>query len=466
MKSNISSRLFFTLLTLVLVITVSACGPSTIQQLASAVPPTEAVEQEAEVEQTVEETTEVEVADTPVPTEVPPTPMPEAEDILLVAQGFGQDEREVGVAFVVENPNTSYAINSSQYQIAVYDASDVVVETSSGYIELLLPGEKLGIGDSIYVDEGVTVAKVVIQLNAGEAEPAETTTTFTVDKIAYYPGDWFDQVIGVITNPYQKTITDLRVSAVLYNAAGEIIGSGFTYTNFILAESSAGVEFTVAGAGEVDRVEIYPALSGLSTLDFGNEKPVGAQDLVLVDYGYGQGDYEVGFGMILQNPNSGYAVENSMYHITLYAEDGGVIGEEGGYIDTLLPNQTLGVGNSLYLVQDGFTVANVEVQILSGNYEASEEIPTFTTENVTYIDNEYFPSVTGEVVSPYATDISNLRVSAIVYDEAGKIIGGGFTFLDFVPANGKAAVEVNITCVGTPARVELYATLSALSDIE
>jgi hypothetical protein len=59
-----------------------------------------------------------------------------------------------------------------------------------------------------------------------------------------------------------------------------------------------------------------------------------------------------------------------------------------------------------------------------------------------------------------------LRVSAIVYNEAGDIIGGGFTYLDFAPANDKTAVEVSITCIGTPAKIELYATVSSLSDFE
>ena len=53
-----------------------------------------------------------------------------------------------------------------------------------------------------------------------------------------------------------------------------------------------------------------------------------------------------------------------------------------------------------------------------------------------------------------------------IRNEAGEIIGAGFTYLDFVPANGKAAVEVGITSAGKPATVELHAAVSALSDVE
>jgi hypothetical protein len=74
--------------------------------------------------------------------------------------------------------------------------------------------------------------------------------------------------------------------------------------------------------------------------------------------------------------------------------------------------------------------------------------------------------VTGQIVSPYGSEITNLRVAAIAYDAAGEIIGGGYTFLDFVPANGKAAVEVSVTTAEEPTTVELYAAVSDLSEIE
>jgi len=67
------------------------------------------------------------------------------------------------------------------------------------------------------------------------------------------------------------------------------------------------------------------------------------------------------------------------------------------------------------------------------------------------------------VKSPYQKDLENIRVAAVAYDEAGNIIGGGFTYLDFVPANGQAAVEVSITTSGVPATVELYPTISGLT---
>jgi len=464
MKTNYKARLLMTTLpALLLIIAQLACGASTAQQLASAVPPTAPPQQNKVSEPTQEQPKENKPTNTPRPTEIPATPTPPPEPINLVVYGFGQDKQQLGYGFIVENPNRGYAYESSQYQIAAYNADDTVIETDSGYIELILPGQKLGVGGTIYLKEGITVANIKVQLNAGDAEATDLTTAFTVDKVAYHASDMFSQAMGVVTNPYERDISDLRVSALAYNEAGEIIGGGLTYVNFILAKGTTGVSVSVASKGQVAKVELYPTVSGLSMLTSSDKLPVGAQSLALAKQGYGQNESQVGYGMLIRNPNGNFAVESTMFHITLYAKDGSVIAVEEGYVDTLLPNQTLGEGGEIYVDKE-MTVASADFQIKSGKFETSDVIPTFTAENISYQADRYFPKVTGEIASPYTKDITNVRVSAIAYNEVGDIIGGGFTFLDFVPANSKAAVEVSITVAGIPTKTELYAAVSALSD--
>ena len=142
-----------------------------------------------------------------------------------------------------------------------------------------------------------------------------------------------------------------------------------------------------------------------------------------------------------------------------------MLATDEGYITVILPNQTLGVGGELFL-DDDYVVSRLVAQVKAGDFEPSDPIPLFTSENVAYQAGSFFSSVTGLIVSPYSKEISNIRVSAVAYDEAGEIIGGGFTFVGFVPANGKAAADVSITSSGVPATVELYATVTSLSDFE
>ena len=93
-------------------------------------------------------------------------------------------------------------------------------------------------------------------------------------------------------------------------------------------------------------------------------------------------------------------------------------------------------------------------------------MPAFTGENVSFQADRFSSTVTGQIVSPYTKDVTNVKAMAVAYNEAGEIVGGGFSYVDFVPAGGKAAVEVQVVVTGTPAKVELYATVSSLSDLK
>ena len=269
----------------------------------------------------------------------------------------------------------------------------------------------MGIGNSLFVDEGVVVSSIEVQLNAGDPQATDPIPNFTVDLPTYHASDFFSDVTGVIQSPYNRDFSNLRVSAVVYNEADEIIGGGFTFVNFILANNSTGVNVSVNSAGEVARAKLYHVLSGLSLFGSENEIPDDATNVSLINQGYGQDD------------------------------------RSGG--------------------NEGQTISRMEAQFQVGDFvETAEKLPQFTSENITFSQGSYSSQVTGFIVSPYTQDITNLRVSTIAYDEGGEIIGGGFTFLDFAAANSKSAVEVSITTSSVPATVELYAVPTVLTEFE
>lgn len=187
------------------------------------------------------------------------------------------------------------------------------------------------------------------------------------------------------------------------------------------------------------------------------------QALAVLAKGFGQGEYgSASYAFIVENPNPGLAVEDSQYQVAAYDANGTVIKTDSGFITILFPGEKLGIAGDLYL-PDETQIDRLDVQVKPGRFEPFDQRPEFTTENVAYVPDDYFPKVTGIVKSPYQKDLENIRVAAVAYDEAGNIIGGGFTYLDFVPANGQAAVEVSITTSGVPATVELYPTISGLT---
>lgn len=187
------------------------------------------------------------------------------QPLTVIAQGFGQDGIAVGVGFVVENPNQNLAIERSQYQIAGYDSSGRVLKTGSGYVERLEPGERLGIGNNLYLPDGTPMTRLEVQLQPSKVIPAaKRSPLLTATNITYLPDRYVPKVTGTIQNTQPKDQTFVRVSALLYDTGGRIIGAGFTYVDFIPANGQAATEVSVEVAWQPTRVELWPSRTSLS----------------------------------------------------------------------------------------------------------------------------------------------------------------------------------------------------------
>jgi hypothetical protein len=448
-------------LALALSLLLAACGSRTAE-LRDAAVPTTAADNAKPAPSAVSEPATLQA--TTAPPTAPRTAAPEREALELEASGFGQDENELGYSFVVVNPNPTHAVTSTEYQAAFYDDAGTVIATDTGFIELLLPGQTLGLAGLQYVDEDVKAARLEVQLNDGVFEASEPLDTFSVDRVAYLDDENFPKVVAMVKSPYTKDVDDVRVAAVVYDDTGAIIGGGFTFVNFIPAGGETAIAMSITASAKPSRLELYPAITSLSELSGASESD-GAMPLALDASGFGQNNTQVGFGFLVTNPNSDTALESSRYRVAAYAEDGSVLGADEGYIDVILPAQPLGVGGNISVPQ-GSSVANIVVQVKSGAAHEPDNALPFSTDNVVFQADEYFPKVTGVVQNPYAKAVKQVRVSTLVYDEAGEIVGGGFTFLEFVPAEGQAAAEIPVYHSGAPIKAELYPTLTSISEFE
>jgi hypothetical protein len=70
------------------------------------------------------------------------------------------------------------------------------------------------------------------------------------------------------------------------------------------------------------------------------------------------------------------------------------------------------------------------------------------------------------VTNPFARELKGVYVSIVAYDAAGNIIGGEFTFVNFVPPGGQAPFEATFWEGAEPARVEAYAAISGLTALD
>lgn len=450
-------------------LTLAGCGGGTQDSAEISSEAAATVAQEAETGSDLGEGTAADpTAELPAATESPAEPTANdavAENFTIAAQGIGQQGTTASYAFTLQNPNTGVAFNEISFDVFLQDAAGAVVAEDSGFVTSLLPGQTLGLGGSVTVAEGVTVAAADIQLSEGTAVTTTGTKNFTVDKVLYFPGEQTSVVTGLITSPFDRPFDDIRVSAITYDAAGAINGGGYTFINFIPTGSQIGAAVYVTSSSEVASVELHPAVSILSLQDVTAGAPEGAESMEFQDFGYGSNDFNAGYGIMVRNPNPDYAIEFGKYRVTAFDASGNVVGTDEGYIDLVLPGQTLGIGGSLY-PQTGQLIDSMEAWVIDGTYVAATDATAFTTENATFVADEFFPQVTGNVSNPNTTEKSGVRVSALAYNAEDEIIGGGFAFLDAIPAQGSAPASVGVTVSGQPTRVELYASASALTDNE
>jgi hypothetical protein len=296
----------------------------------------------------------------------------------------------------------------------------------------------------------------------GEAVAIQTYASDTIpllvaEKVTYSPAvnqyGW-DVVSGLVTNPLDMDISTTMVSFIAYNTAGEIIGGGSDSVYFLLPEGTAGATAELIATGEIARVEMYPAAYSIGDMFLMSKTPTDAQAPSVVKQGFGESDTGgVGYGLLIQNPNSNYLVIQNI-QVTFYAEDGSVLGTGSDQI-TLFPNTTTGVAGSANLSLDA-DIARADFQIYPVIYKESGELPIITASNISIENSPAWQNVTGDVSNPTAADIERVIVYVIAYNEAGDIIGGGDYYLQLLPANGTATVETNLITAGLAATVEFY----------
>ena len=384
----------------------------------------------------------------------PPTPHP----ITLTNYGFGQKGHLLGFAFIVENPNADLAYEMSQYQITVYDENSVEIGSTTGNLALLFPEQTLGVAGDLSLAEGVRAATIDVQIDNGNLIQADNRDPFQIESTAISVGEnYFSLATGIIKNLRREDFTDLNVTAIVYDTSGNIIGGGNKDINFLLANESRGVDVPVISGEDVAYIELYPQTFNRYQAAL-EETHSSDSRIEVMEIGFGQDAYSASYGFVVENPNSNYAISNSQYYITAYNQDGTVAITDEGIINLLLPNQVLGVGGYLQSsIVDFGEIDQVVVQIQEGLYIESGSYPLFSYENVTYQPAK----VTGRILNPYALDdVHDLFVTALVYDEANEIIGGGdsFTYLSELSAIENFDVEVWVVTSGTPTRVELFAS--------
>lgn len=390
-----------------------------------------------------------------------PTAPPSLADPLpleVTDQGFSTAANNtVYYGFLVHNPNPSHAVQFSSFTTTFYDAGGAVLDTDElGAIELVLPGQTLGVSDALWLENPPAASMSIALTSGAPVVMTEMPPSYEVTNSSICNSDLGTGVRTEITSPYATNVILPRVSVIYYDPAGKIVGSGYGYRAGFLASGTTGVLVWGYFPPEMDRFEVYPGYRDIPSLV--STMPAGAQPLKVTASGYALNGSLLTYAAIIENPNAAYLVDQSVLAVNAYAADGKFLSGLPLPLFNVLPGQKLGVSQELKLC-DGDVLDHIELAIGSGEYTTAQPTSYFASENVAWEGG----AVNGDLVNQSGREIKVFYAVAVVYDAAGQIIGGGSQTVNAIAADGRATVHVPVTVDGTPARAELYGVLTRSS---
>jgi len=393
-----------------------------------------------ETEEIIEESTEEAEEETEEPGEF--------QDLIMLDKSFWiQEDTTVFVSFFFENPNSGILFEDVEYTVYLYDANGDEIDSDYSTVRWIFPEQTFGIVFNFYLsDESITVDSATVDWEYDEASsPNGFTYPFTTYEADFWENDDFPMVTGKIYNDDNKTYTDIRTNIVCYNTAGDIVGGGYTYVEFVPGSDFMGFASYVDTFDAVAFVEIYPTFTYSTVYYEGDEF---WSEITILDDNFYQGDYGYTFGGALIQNNTEYVLEESILYATFYDDEGKVTTTGDLYIDILLPGDILGVAPWVLSQPDGAVTTEYDVLVLPGEYIDDYEL----TENPFVVDSaeltgDYNDQVTVNFTNTYSKQVSEVEIYVLVYDAEGNIIGGGSDWIDEpLPAGESTEIELWIDC--------------------
>ena len=378
---------------------------------------------------------------------------------------FIQDETDLSTFLFLRNDDAENVYLDIQYTIHTYDAAGAQVENDSTTIGFLAPGDTIGMANELWLDEGVTVDKIEVDwIIDSKVSMPDYTDPFDFKNAKYYDDDGWKYLTGVITNSDILTYTDLRVSAIAFDASGKIIGGGYAYADFIPSEDQVGVSVYSTIIGDPVKIEFYPMVHSYSTT---YEDGDWWGNLDVIDFGFVQDGTEVGGGVLLKNLTD-KLIKDTEFYMTIYDVEGNVCGADSGYIDYIWPGETLGFSPGATYIPSNSVPENVDLIIMPGEFAEHELSGSpLVSEGHTFKQDEYWSTVTVKLKNMLNKTVTDTYVSVLLLDAGGLVIGGGSGWPEDFEANGTQELEIFVTYTGIeePASIVVYPGITTWTEI-
>ena len=160
------------------------------------------------------------------------------------------------------------------------------------------------------------------------------------------------------------------------------------------------------------------------------------------------------------NSTNEYASEVQVT-ITLNNAAGAVVNSDEETVAVMYPGETVAVTHSGQVTG----AASMKVQALVSSTTSYTQPPaTFTTSGVNTTNDGYVMTTVGTVTSTASAQLQNTEATAVYYNAAGAIMGGDFTFVNFIPANGSTSFSIGGTnLIPGVASTQVFIEVSSLT---
>lgn len=212
-------------------------------------------------------------------------------------------------------------------------------------------------------------------------------------------------------------------------------------------EADAGAGTDESGEQAADRLDIEVVESGFSTF-------VAYDDSTRASW-----------AAIVSNPNGSPWLATSIdLTVTMLDDQGSVLASESDSLAVLLPGQSGAVTGTTLDDVDGLTDLRVQARVRDWE-RAPGPYGSFETSDITVRQDDFGGwSVTGQVASTFTEDFEDVYGVAVFRDAEDRIVGGAFTFIDFVPGGGDTSFQIDsFDDIEQVASSEVYVSLSNLS---
>lgn len=401
-------------------------------------------------------------------------PDQDVREVEIVDKWFVEDSsgsRIMTFGCIIKNPNPYVALTNLELQAVAYDAGGGILATGNTYIYVLLPDDEVAVGSTfgMTIPEGNTVDHIEFKVtDQGSAATFPfSNNPFSFSDIVFYEDENNPIVTGFVQNQMDLSFGGVMINAIALDSAGKVIGGSSNYNDtYVPAKGRIPITLDMSTKGEVANVKLYATFNvGMEVYeDAESELPIMVASGVSVD------DYgTVRYTAIIENPSIEQIYQYLPGRIVFFDTTGKVIGSTYAQIDTIFPGDRIAISSSTMLphMQGKYQIGKIEFypNRPTSNYEMDRLVNAGITENPLSIDQvqsftgEYETKITAMLKNSYEKSIQG-KVVAVLYDSSGKIIGGGEGYPPVVPGNDEVAVEISIYQPLSPAKLEVYASMS------